>query len=277
MGMKRFFDMKVGIIGLGHIGKALIAGWTRSGFPKASLLVNAKTEQSMKHVKNEYPGVRVLPDKRELVSSSDVVVVAVRPGDAAEVLGEIGRCDCSGRTIVSLMAGVTFRDMKTMMGDDSCGARIVRLMPNVGISNGNGVIGICYEDGTPGITFLEDLFGRLGKLVRVTEDGLNDIIVCAGSGLAFAAYFIKEYRNACARLLGDVSVSEDLTRHVFLNAMELTEDGQETLEGLVGKICTRGGTTEAGVNALKESDLSEVLDACFAATSRRIGELLPRD
>ena len=58
-----------------------------------------------------------------------------------------------------------------------------------------------------------------------TEEKLENITICAASGLGFAAYIMKQYMDSCNRLFMDESVGEKITRKVFEAAIDLA--GQE--------------------------------------------------
>ena len=64
-------------------------------------------------------------------------------------------------------------------------------------------------------------------------------------------------------------------RRMFENALEMTSDGSMSLEALIDKISTKGGVTEAGVNALRCSGIGTSMEYCFASALKRIKELNP--
>ena len=267
--------MNIGVIGLGHMGRAFIEGLVNSGVRQADIIVNARTIRSIQAVKDAFPALQVAFSKRDLVSQADMIVIAVKPQNAPEVLGEIGRLDLKGKLIISFMAGVSLSDTRRMLGDDPGSLNVVRMMPNLAIAKLNGVMGVCYEGDIPAMDKAGALFRRLGYLIRVSEEKLDVITVCAGSGPAFAAYFMQQYRDACMHLLGDKAQSEELMRRMFENALDMTADGAMSLEALIDKISTKGGVTEAGVNALRCSGIGTSMEYCFASALRRIKELNP--
>ena len=70
--------MRIGIIGAGHLGKALIAGLVRSGQDPEQIILNARSAETMDAVKQTYPGISVTADKKHLAAGSDVIVVVVK-------------------------------------------------------------------------------------------------------------------------------------------------------------------------------------------------------
>ena len=70
--------MNIGIIGTGHLGKALIAGLVRSGVKQNRIILNARTTETMDAIKRIYPCINVTSSKQDLVTESDVIVIVVR-------------------------------------------------------------------------------------------------------------------------------------------------------------------------------------------------------
>ena len=265
--------MNIGIIGAGHLGKALIAGLVKSCMEQTGIMLNARTTETMDAVKRLYPCIKTTADKKELVSGSDVVVLVVRSQDARDVLAEIREMDIADKTIVSFMAGVSISDMRNSLQGAHGKCRLVRMMPNLGISLCKGVIGVCREDDSAESAIVMDLFRQLGYLIQLPEEKLESITICAASGLAFAAYLMKEYRNSCGRLIGDPAVSEEVTTRIFENVIEIIRNEDKTFEKLIEQISTKGGTTEAGMNILQNSNLGRILNQCIDSAYARVNGL----
>ena len=265
--------MNIGIIGAGHLGKALIAGLVKSGMEQSGIILNARTAETMNAVKQIYPCIKTTADKKELVAGSDVVVLVVRSQNARDVLAEIREMDIADKTIVSFMAGVSISDMKKALQGAPGEYRLVRMMPNLGISLCKGVIGVCCEDDSAAPEDVMDLFRQLGYLICLPEEKLESITICAASGLAFAAYLMKEYRNSCDRLIGDPTVSEEVSVRIFDNVIEIIRNEGKSFEKLIEQISTKGGTTEAGINILQSSNLNRILDQCIDSAYDRVNGL----
>ena len=266
--------MNIGLIGAGHLGKAFLSGLLRSGVGESGITVNARTEDTMNAIKAQYTGINVTADKERLVSLSDMVVIAVKPQNAREVLQELKEYDWSGKIIVSFMAGITLSDLRNMFGDKECKLNIIRVMPSIGIATCKGVMGFCYEGDIPGINEIKAIYEKLGYVITLSEDRFDNVMVSAASGLAFVTYLMKEYRDACDLLLNDTKASETITRMIFENALEIVESGAESMESLIDKICTKGGVTEAGIEALEKGDIKDKVIACFDAALKRTKEMV---
>ena len=91
--------------------------------------------------------------------------------------------------------------------------------------------------------------------------------------LAFTAALMKAYRDSCTRLTGDTAVSEAITLRVFENVIETVRNGDTTFEQLIEQICTKGGTTEAGMSVLENSGLNEIIGKCLDTAYARVSGL----
>lgn len=266
--------MRIGIIGAGHLGKALIAGLVRSGMNQKQIILNARSAETMDAVKQAYPGIIVTADKKHLAAGADVIVIAVRAQNAREVFTEIRETDLSGKTVISFMAGVSLSDMREWLQDTHREYTLIRMMPTVGISLCKGVIGVSCDHDHAGSENVMDLFRCLGYVIRLPEEKLESITICAASGLAFTAYLLKAYRDSCDRLIDDPAVSEEITLRVFENVIESIRGEDNTFEKLIEQICTKGGTTEAGMNVLRNSGLNEIISQCLDSAYARVSKLM---
>lgn len=265
--------MNIGIIGTGHLGKALIAGLVRSGVEPGRIILNARTAETMDAIKRVYPRINVTASKKNLVAESGIIVIVVRSQNARDVLSEIKEMDLSDKTVVSFMAGISLSDMREMLQDTRREYRLIRMMPNLGISLCKGVIGVSCENESAETEETMDIFRQLGYLINLPEEKLESITICAASGLAFAAYLMKEYKNSCNRLIDDPVISEEITTRVFENVIEIIRNEDKSFESLIEQISTRGGTTEAGISKLQDSNLDGIINQCIDSAYDRVSGL----
>ena len=84
---------------------------------------------------------------------------------------------------------------------------------------------------------------------------------------------MKEYKNSSDRLINDAVVSEEITTRIFENVIEIIRNEDKTFESLIEQISTKGGTTEAGISKLHNSNLSEIINQCIDAAYDRVNGL----
>lgn len=267
--------MKLGIIGYGNLGKALVRGLVDGGISQETIIVNAKSERTRSAVREAFGQINVTESKNELVEKSDAIFLVVEPRNAPEVLAEIGGYNLSGKVLVSFMAGITLQEIKEMLGDAS-ECDIIRVMPNIAIATRTGILGITH-DGTDHETVKEvlQILKRLGYAPEMSEAQLDAITVTAASGLAFSASLLDAYQKAGAELLANEEQSREITLRVFENVIDLARKENCSFEEIIERITTKGGTTEAGLMHLNRGAITDTLTECMQKSyekCRRIQE-----
>ena len=196
--------MRIGIIGYGNLGKALVRGLILTGFSQKDIDINARTQKTRDSVRDEFKDIYVTGNKEELVNRTDVIILVTEPKNAKEVLNEIKDYKIDAKIVVSFMAGITISEIRNMLGEKQNRVKLFRAMPNIAIQDGNGVIGVTYEEQDYDI--IQDVLNvlkKLGYVLRLDEDSLNYITVTAASGLAFASCMMNSYQKASNTLIND--------------------------------------------------------------------------
>jgi len=256
--------MKIGIIGYGNLGKAFVKGLVLTGFSQSDIVINARTEKTRDSVRNEFKDIYVTAGKEELVNQTDVVVLITEPINAKEVLDEIRAYDIDGKIVISFMAGITMAEIRNALGDKQNAVKLVRVMPNIAIQEGNGVLGITYEESDgEAIQAILNVLKKLGYVLKLDENSLNYITVTAASGLAFVASLMDSYRKACNTLFDNGEISKEITLRVFENVIDMVKKEDCSFEDIVHRIATKGGTTEAGMKHLNQEQITKNLENCM--------------
>lgn len=256
--------MRIGIIGYGHLGKAFVKGLILTGFSQNNIDINARTPKTRDCVRDEFPDIYVTDNKETLVNRTDVIVLITEPKNAKEVLDEIKNYNLDGKIVVSFMAGITIAEMKDMLGEKQNTVTLFRVMPNIAIQDGNGVLGVTYEEQDE--TIIQDVLHvlkKLGYVLKLNEDSLNHITVTAASGLAFTACVMNSYQKACNTLFNDNEKSKEITIRVFENVINMVKREECSFDDIIRRITTKGGTTEAGMKNLNQELITENLELCM--------------
>lgn len=267
--------MKIGIIGYGNLGKAFVRGLVLTGFCQRDIVINARTEKTRDSVRDEFRDIYVTDHKEELVNGTDVVILITEPNNAKEVLNEIKEYNMDGKILMSFMAGITMSEIRSILGDKQNTVKLVRVMPNIAIQDGKGVIGVTYEEQEDeGIQNILNVLKKLGYVWKLDEDSLNYITITAASGLAFAASVMDSYQKAANTLFSHPDTSKDITLRVFENVIDMVKKEGCSFEDIVARITTKGGTTEAGMKHLNPEQITENLESCMKKSYEKAGNII---
>ena len=261
----------IGFLGAGHMGGAMLRGLAAADFRPALRVFDAAPGRA--EALAAETGAVAAASPADLASGCDAVILAVRPGDLPALLGSLGAVPPGGPLFLSIAAGRTTAWIEERL---PAGARVVRAMPNLGVSVGLGMTGYA-----PGARATEDdlaLAGRIlssfGKAVRLPESNLDAVTALSGSGPAFFAQFLRSMAEGGAALGLAPDAAATLALQTMLGtATVLSRPGAPSVPDFIAAVATKGGTTAAGKDVLDASDLGDVCAATLAAAARRAAEL----
>jgi pyrroline-5-carboxylate reductase len=263
--------MQLALIGGGRMGEALARGLLDSGSDTDAIAIAEVDPDRRKVLERALPEVRVVPSAAWAAADAQVVVIAVKPGDAVNALESCIAVLPEGALVLSIAAGVTLPALERVAPDRP----IVRAMPNTGALVGCGAAAIA--GGTHAteldLEMAERVLGPVGLVVRVPESQLDAVTGLSGSGPAYV-FLIAEALIEAGVLVGLPRTTADaLVRQTLLGAANLLQDSEATPEGLRAAVTSPGGTTAAGLQALEAHGVrAALLDAVESAT-RRSNEL----
>lgn len=232
---------KIAIIGAGHMGRALRDGFVRSGVARSHVLMSDSSRTNARAVR----GARF-------------VFIAVKPSIARSVITEL-RAELRGKTVISLAAGVPLAKLRVWAGR---GVNVARIMPNIPVAIGRGVIGV-YAPGNG--DSMKKLLAGLGLVVPVkNERALETLTLIGGCGPGIAAYCIGLLAEAGGEEVA-VAVFEGAVAH--LNATGLSP------HALMNSVATKGGVTEAILSTLEKKKTRAVFMSALAAGRKRLKKI----
>jgi len=262
---------RIGIIGLGNMGSAILKGIIKKTiFPKTKITGFDKDIKKVKKIRNM--GIHISMGNKELVNSSDIVIFAIKPQEVKEVLGEIHPFINKNKLIISILAGV-----KTLYIEKFAGkARVVRIMPNIAITIGEGVSAISkgkYANSSD-VKITEKIFSAMGKTFIVDESLMDLITAISGSGPAYF-FEIVEYLCLAAKKLG---LSENISRKLVIQtakgAVEMLCRNPDP-SFLTASVTSKKGTTIKALSVIRKMGVKGILFKAISAAKKRAGQLSP--
>ena len=267
-------DKKVGFLGGGNMGEALVKGLVGAGVvPARGIHAADVRDDRLRELATHY-GITVAHDNRMLVRDSDVVVLAVKPQIMDAVLREIAPVVTRDKLLISVAAGVSTARIRGALGTD---ARLIRVMPNTPALVLEGVTAVARADGLePGdLDVATAIFSAVGRVVVLDETALDAVTGLSGSGPAYVALVIEALADGGVRMGLDRATAQALATQTVLGAAKLLRETGMHPGVLKDMVSSPGGTTIAGVAALEAGGLrAALIDAVERATlrSRELGK-----
>ncbi len=263
---------KVGFLGAGNMGEAMIKGLLQAGLvdAKAVCATDVRADR-LDQLAREY-GIRTVASNTALVAGSDVVILAVKPQIMGAVLKEIGGAVDAGKLLISVAAGVHTRTLREHLGKP---ARLIRVMPNTPALVLEGVTAIARADGLdPGdLETAEQLFGAVGRAVVLDEDALDAVTGLSGSGPAYVAIVIESLADGGVKMGLDRATAMTLAVQTVLGSAKLIRETGLHPGQLKDMVASPGGTTIAGIAALEEGGARRTFISAVEKATERSREL----
>jgi len=195
-----------------------------------------------------------------LAGAADAIFLCHKPDQLGAVAAQVGDA-AAGRTVVSILAGVTLDALRTAYPD----ARVVRLMPNVAVEIGRGVI--CWAAESDDAPAVRELVERVATVVDVPERLMDVATAIQGVGPAYVALFVEAQVDAAVRLgMPPQTAVELATATTEGSAALLAARGFDTL-ALRRSVTSPGGVTARGLAALEEGGLRAAFQAAADAAA----------
>ena len=264
-GKGRLAAIKLGFIGVGSMGGAIISGLLVGGEVPRENLIYYDPDPARQAQMDEL-GVAAALDNPE-VMHTPVVVLGVKPQVLPGVLAVVKKFTRPWHLIISIAAGVPLAVLEGALPN----SRVIRVMPNAPTLVGAGMAALAPGRGvTPDdLALALDLFGAVGQAVVVEERLMDAVTGLSGSGPAFVAVFIEALADGGVKMGLPRSLALTLATQTVLGTARLCHEEQMHPAVLKDLVTSPGGTTIAGLHALESRGFrSAVMDAVTAAAVR---------
>jgi pyrroline-5-carboxylate reductase len=266
--------LTIGFLGAGKMAAALAKGVVSAGLVKAAHIRASDPLPAALSAFAAQTGAKTTASNVEVVQFARVLVLAVKPANVAELLGEIRPLITPGHLLISIAAGVPIAKLE---GGLEPGARVIRVMPNspalVGASATAYALGAAATAADAALA--QKIFSAVGLAFPLKEALLDAVTGLSGSGPAYAYIMIEA--------LSDGGVAAGLPREVAtkLAAQTLLGSAKMALEtglhpgALKDMVTSPGGTTIEGLHELEKGKLRGVLISAVRAAaekSRKLGQ-----
>lgn len=264
-----FMGKRIAIIGGGNLGAAIAEGLLESKFSKASeMIVTRRNTAVLKSLQEK--GIAVTDNNTAAVAKSDVIILAIKPFQASEVLNGIKKEIAPGKLLISVVTGVTISDMESIIKKDIA---VFRAMPNTAIAIQESMTCICSHNASSAeIKYVNELFSRLGQVVTIDEKLMEASTILGACGTAYAMRYIRASIQGGIEIGFDAATASLIAAQTVKGAAELLLKKGSHPEQEIDKVTTPKGCTIAGLNEMEHQGFSSSLIKGIVASYKKIAK-----
>lgn len=259
---------RIGVIGAGVMGEALIAALVKSG--SADISFAEKRDDRAAELVAKYPISH--KEINELSAQSDVILLVVKPQDMSATLQQIKPTLNEKALLISFAAGKTIASISNGVGSNN---PVVRVMPNTPALIGKGASGYSFGAGVTSDQkdFVRTFLNSTGTAIEVSEDLQDAVTATSGSGPAYFFAFVESMIDGAVSLGLKREDAHALTIQTIVGAAALLESSGDSPTTLREKVTSPHGTTAAALASFKEADLAGIIANAMKAAAERSKEL----
>lgn len=268
------FQYELACLGAGNMAEGIVAAVVEKGvYPPQAIIVSDPVAERRELFAARF-GVATTTDNREAVAHSRRVILAVKPQGFDEVANNIAGAITADHLLISIMAGKS--TAKVAAAFPGVSARVVRVMPNLPIRVGAGMAGICrgLAARLQDVADVQAIFNAGGGTVVVDNEKLMDAVTAvSGSGPAYFYLFVEamvEGGKACGLKEADAL---ELAKYTCLGAARMMLETGEPPAELRAKVTSKGGTTQAALDSMRQAGIDRIIREAVVAAFRRGQEL----
>ncbi|MET0391626.1 MAG: pyrroline-5-carboxylate reductase [Chitinophagaceae bacterium] len=260
---------KIAIIGGGNLGGAIAEGLLASGFSlPGDITITRRNLAALQPLKDK--GLVITSDNGAAVKKSDVIILAVKPFQASEVLSGIKKDLTSRKMLISVVTGSLISDMEEAVGKK---LPIFRAMPNTAIAIRESMTCICsHHADEAGVKYVNELFSTVGKVVTIDEKLMDAATILGACGTAYAMRYIRANIQGGIEIGFDAATASLIAAQTVKGAAELLLQKGTHPEQEIDKVTTPKGCTIAGLNEMEHRGFSSSLIRGVVASYKKIAK-----
>ena len=268
---------KVAYVGGGNMARALAGGMLAAGYEPGHLWISEPAAEQRARLAEELPGAMVVEGNDDAVRDAECVLLAVKPQILADVCKPLAPIVQQSRPLViSIAAGVRALDIEAWLGGN---LPVVRVMPNQPALLRLGISGLYANEHTSGrqLRAATNIISTTGPVVKVaSEEDIDAVTAVSGTGPAYFYLLVDMLVKSAVELGLDYDDAVTLVLETARGAGEMAEKSGETMDSLIARVRSPGGTTAAAFDYLDGTDFRAIFSAAVAAARDRAVELADR-
>ncbi len=263
-------NKKIAIIGGGNLGGAIAEGLLQSGeVPASHLTITRRRVEMLAELSAR--GVNTSSDNLAAIVQADMVLLAVKPFQAVEILRSVVPVLTSGKILISMVAGVELKELSAIVGNK---ITIFRAMPNTAIALRESMTLISTNgNGEQHKQLVLDLFNKMGRTAIIPDELMAAATVLAACGIAYALRYIRAAMQGGVEIGFGSELAQFITAQTVMGAAKLVLETGNHPEKEIDKVTTPRGVTITGLNEMENKGFSASLIQGLLASYKKIEKL----
>ncbi|HEU5069146.1 MAG TPA: pyrroline-5-carboxylate reductase [Verrucomicrobiae bacterium] len=266
--------LTIGFLGAGRMATALAQGFIRAGLVRPGQVFASDVMPAARKAFGAATGAKICPHNADVLRAASVLILAVKPQQAAEVLGEIHPLFTRRHLLISIAAGVPLHKLEAALPAQ---ARVIRVMPNTPALVGASASAFARGQAATAAdaVLAQRLMSAVGVAAELKESLLDAVTGLSGSGPAYVYQFIEALSDGGVASGLPRELATRLAAQTVLGAARMVLETGEHPGVLKDAVASPGGTTIEGIHELEKGNLrGAVMNAVRAATekARRLGQ-----
>ena len=261
---------KITIIGGGNLGAAIAEGLMQSEFSRpVELSITRRNPAALARFAER--GCMVHSDNKKAVAAAEVIILAVKPYNYAEVIQQIKPVlNSKKHIIVSVITGVWIADLQKAIGKP---VPVIRAMPNTAIAIQQSMTCLSHAGASATqLSYIQELFDVLGRSVLIDEKLMDAATVLGACGTAYAMRYIRANIQGGIEIGFDSATATLIAAQTVKGAAELLLQKGTHPEQEIDKVTTPRGCTIAGLNEMEHQGFSSSLIRGLVTSYKKIAK-----
>lgn len=267
-------DKKICFVGAGAMAEAILCGLLNKKIVKPGQIsvTNQDDRFRLDELVYNFGVVANAEQKSTSIKEADILILAMKPKDVGTALEEIRTLTNPNQLVISVIAGISTSYISSILGHN---APVIRTMPNTSAIVGLSGTGVCAGQSAKEehIALAKKIFESIGIVVITEENNLDAITGVSGSGPAYVYYLVESMIKGAT----DVGLEQEQARNLIIQtvigAATMLKETKEDPAYLREKVTSPNGTTQAGLDVLRQYDFEEAIRACIRQATKRSNEL----
>jgi len=263
-------NRKVAFVGGGNMTRAIVGGLIDSGFAAGDILISEPVHAARISLSKDFSGVSVSGDNHAVAMNAGCVVLSVKPQVLPAVCRELRDTVQQTRPlVVSIAAGTRSADIDAWLGGE---LSVIRIMPNQPALLRLGVSGLYANNNVSDDEreYAAGIIAAVGSVVHVeNESDIDAVTAVSGSGPAYFFLLIDMLMKTAIDLGIAENAAKTLAIETAIGAAALAKSESESMEALIERVRSPGGTTAAALDSLENAGVRDIFSVAVTAACDR--------